>query len=524
MSTAVTLMGALLWVDAARATTAQQKWQEKKLEGAADEEHRPLDPPPKARAETQLAGLAVPFIENAGQSDPRVAYYAPTLAGTVFVTRRGEIVHALPSPRDADEGPQPAGWTVTERFVGGRAVPAAAEPSTTNVSLFLGDDPARWRAHAPTSAAVSLGEVYPGITVQLKAYGKQVEKVFTVKPGAKVAAIRVRVAGAQGLTVTPDGALAVRTGLGEVRLARPVAYQEVGTRRHAVAVRYVVAGNTYGFRVAGYDARRPVIIDPVLQATYLGGSGYARAYALALNESTGEVYVAGFTLSGDFPGTSGGAQATSVGDDAFVARLNASLTALDQATYLGGTGGAFASALALNASTGEVYVAGFTDSTDFPGTSDGAQSTFGGGRDAFVARLNPSLTALDQATYLGGSSRDEAPALALNTTTGEVYVAGPTTSTDFPGTSNGAQSTFGGGNVFAGDVFVARLNPSLTALDQASYLGGSLHDFASALALNAVTGEVYVAGSTDSADFPGTSNGAQSTNSGDGAPTPSSRG
>src|SRR5439155_14001998 len=209
-----------------------------------------------------------------------------------------------------------------------------------------------------------------------------------------------------------------------------------------------------------------------------------------------------------FPGTSGDAQNALGFEDAFVARLNASLTALDQATYLGGSGPDFARALAIAPTTGEVYVAGVARSDDFPGTSGGAQSAFGGGgEDAFVARLNPSLTALDQATYLGGSGNDLAHALAIAPTTGEVYVAGLTDFTNFPGTSGGAQSAFGGGG---GDAFVARLNPSLTALDQATYLGGSGGELAFVLAIAPTTGEVYVAGHTQSTDFPGTSGGAQS--------------
>jgi len=204
--------------------------------------------------------------------------------------------------------------------------------------------------------------------------------------------------------------------------------------------------------------------------------------------------------------------------DAFVARLNPGLTALNQATYLGGVDGDCVSALALNASTGDVYVAGSTNSADFPGTSGGAPSAFSGadihGGDAFVARLNPSLTALDQATYLGGRDHEFASALALDATTGEVYVAGDTNSVDFPGTSGGAQSTFGGGDTLRGDAFVARLSPSLTTLDQATYLGGNSNDKAFALALGASMGEVYVAGSTTSTDFPATTGGAQSTSGG----------
>jgi hypothetical protein len=478
----------------------------------------------------RLGGLAVPFIENAGQSDPRVAYSARTFSGTVFVTRRGEIVYALPGAERVGDGRQgptaPApGWTLTESFVDGQPAPVAAHPAATHVSLFLSNDRARWYPHVATYADVDLGAVWPGIGVTLKAYGKQMEKVFTVEPGAAPETIRMRVAGTQGLAVSADGSLAVRTGVGDVRLTRPVAYQEVAGTRRMLDVTYRVAGDEYGFRLAGYDATRPVVIDPLLQATYLGGNGnnnpflgfseFATALATA---PTGEVYVAGRTDATDFPGTSGGAQSACATDgsgncgDAFIVRLNASLTAIDQAVYLGGTGGDAAVGLAIAPTTGEVYVAGGTSSTDFPGTSGGAQTAFG---PVFVARLNASLTALDQATYYGVSGVSPS-ALAIAPTTGEVYVAGSTSATNLPGTSGGAQSAYGGG---FSDVFIARLNASLTALDQATYLGGTSSDslgLGGALAIGP-TGEVYVTGDTISTDFPGTSGGAQSAFAGGGS-------
>src|SRR5207247_2375836 len=120
------------------------------------------------------------------------------------------------------------------------------------VSRFHGNDPARWQSQVSTYANVDLGAVWPGIGVTLKAYGKQVEKMFTVEPGAAPEAIRVRVAGAQGLTVAADGGLAVHTGLGDVRLTPPVAYQEMAGTRRMLDAAYTVAGDEYGFRVAGY--------------------------------------------------------------------------------------------------------------------------------------------------------------------------------------------------------------------------------------------------------------------------------
>jgi hypothetical protein len=189
-----------------------------------------------------------------------------------------------------------------------------------------------------------------------------------------------------------------------------------------------------------------------------------------------------------------------------VARLNSNLTQILQATYLGGSNGDYSYALAIHPQTGEVYVAGETLSTDFPQTSGGAQTSYRGGHDAFVARLNSNLTSILQSTYVGGSGVEWVRAFAIHPTTGDVYVAGTTTSTDLPRTTGGAQATFGG-NVF--DAFVVRLNRDLTQILQSTYLGGSDDDLAFALTIHPTTGEVYVAGRTNSFPFPGTAGGAQ---------------
>src|SRR5262245_39901755 len=476
-------------------------------------------PPTTAAVAERLDRLAVPFVQNSGQSDPRVAYYAPTFSGTVFVTGEGEVVYALPAPRPRGQAAEfqerAKGWTVTESFVDGHPTPIGAHPAATRVSVFAGNDPARWQRDVASYADVDLGTVWPGISVALTAHGKQVEKIFTVEPGVAPDTIRVRVAGAESLAVAADGGLVLHTGVGNVRLTPPVAYQEIAGTRHTVPAAYVVAGEEYGFRLRDYDPTRAVVIDPLLQATPLGGSGEEIAFALAIGPA-GDVYVAGSTASFDFPGTAAGAQRRlGGGDDAFVARLIEDLTGFEEVTFLGGSGDEFGRALAIDPTTGDVFVAGRTASPNFPGTNGGAQSALRGDADAFVARLNASLTSLEQATYLGGSfvrasgSRESVTALTIAPATGDVYVTGGTESTDFPGTSGGAQGVFGGGIL---DGFVARLNAGLTTLDQATYLGGDgNNDVSLGLAIAPATGDVYVTGRTDSDDLPGTQGGAQST-------------
>jgi uncharacterized repeat protein (TIGR01451 family) len=228
------------------------------------------------------------------------------------------------------------------------------------------------------------------------------------------------------------------------------------------------------------------------------------------------VYAAGVTGSTDFPGTPGGAQATNAGcDDAFVAWLNAALTSLTQATYVGGGGCEDQVSLAVHPLSGDIYVAGTTGSTDLPGTAGGAQPTLPGAASSFVARLNAALTSLVQSTYLGGTFLDFAFAIAIHPTTGEVYVAGLTLSTDFPATSHGAQPNPGGGFPSL-DGFVSRLTAALTSIEQSTYLGGAGGDFAFSVGVHPLSGEVYTAGLTGANDFPGTTGGAQAAPGGNG--------
>ena len=465
-----------------------------------------------------FANLAVPFEANAGDDDPRVAFRARTMTGTLFVTGDGRLVHSLrarnESRRDAAAGrridPTPRrDWVLTETMVGARVAPVGGLASATRVSRFVGADAAGWRSDVPTFERVSLGEAWPGITVELAARARGIEKLFVVAPAADVRRIRVQLGGARRLALDDEGGLVAHTGNGPVRFTAPIAWQDVRGERRPVRVSYKLAGNRYGFVLGSHDPALPLVIDPLLEATYLGGIAGDVAYAMAVDAS-GAVYVAGSTGSTNFPGTAAGAQAVAAGGgDAFVAKLSHDLTLLVQATYLGGSGTDLAQALALDAS-GAVFVAGSTNSTNFAGTSGGAQPSPGGSGDAFVAKLNADLTKLSQATYLGGSGFDQAFGLTVSAS-GDVFVAGSTASTNFPATAGGAQSVRGG----AGDAFVAKLSNDLATLLQATYLGGSGTDVAYAIA-QAANGVVYIAGSTISTNFPGTSGAAQANAGGGG--------
>ncbi len=240
---------------------------------------------------------------------------------------RGRFSKPCPSQR----------WVVSERFAGGKVQAIRRqEELPTRVSYLLGNDPAKHRSNLPTYPRVWLGEVWPGVEVVLAAQQKTVEKLLIPKPGTEASQVQVALSGAEGLELADRGALKVRTGLAEVELSPPVAWQEIGGKREPMVVGYQLLGpNRYGFVLGEHRKDLPVVIDPILQSTYLRESDEDDANSLALS-STGEVYVAGRTDSTGFPVTAGGADDTLDGfSDAFVAWLDPGLTSINRATYLG---------------------------------------------------------------------------------------------------------------------------------------------------------------------------------------------
>jgi hypothetical protein len=239
---------------------------------------------------------------------------------------------------------------------------------------------------------------------------------------------------------------------------------------------------------------------PLLYSTYLGGSANDFGTGIAV-DSQGNAYVAGYTLSTNFPTTPAAFQTIFGGaSDAFVTKLNPAGSApLVYSTYLGGSGVEYGMGIATD-SFGSAYVTGQTSSTNFPTTPGAFQTTYGGGTDAFVTKVNPAGSApLVYSTYLGGSGGDNGRGIAVDSL-GNGYVTGQTESTNFPVTPGAFQPTSGGGS----DAFVTKLNPAGSApLIYSSYLGGNSLDVGFGIAADAF-GNAYVTGITYSTNFPTT--------------------
>jgi Beta-propeller repeat len=235
----------------------------------------------------------------------------------------------------------------------------------------------------------------------------------------------------------------------------------------------------------------------LVYSTYLGGSNYDLGNAIAVDGS-GNAYIAGDTMSADFP-VLHAAQSTLGGEtNAFVTKLTPA-GAISFSTFLGGAGSDHAGGIAVDGS-GNSYVAGGTFSANFP-IVGAIQATNAGGQNAFITKIDAAGSAFVYSTYLGGSggnsaAPEQANAIAVDAS-GNAYVAGVTNSTNFPVTSGAFQTSYDG----ATDAFVAKINAPGNALVYSSYLGGSSFDWASGIAADG-SGNAYVAGYTSSFDFP----------------------
>jgi Beta-propeller repeat len=468
--------------------------------------------------------LSLRFETNRGQTDSRVQFVSRGSGYTLFLTS-GEAVltlakpvakqnSQLPVPAPAMNGALQASPQAVVRLqlAGANTQPVVTQEDElpTRSNYFIGSDPAKWRTNVPNYGRVRYHNVYPGVDLVYYGNQGQLEHDFVVAPGADPSVVTLAVRGADGLQLESDGDLAVHTAGGDLRLLEPEIYQVIDGARRKVPGKYLLeGGNKVGFHIARFDRRRQLVIDPVLlYSTYLGGNGRDGAAGIAV-DSSGNAFVTGETTSANFPTTTGAYQTALAGSgNVFITKLNATGTALIYSTYLGGTGVEdVGKAIALD-SSGNAYVTGLTFSSNFPTTTGAFQTTYAGTAstyNAFVTKLNTDGSALVYSSFLGGSGGNGDAGYGITVdSSGNAYIAGTTTSSNFPTTAGAFQTTLVGTEV----AFVTKVNSTGSALAYSTYLGyaassGIEVTTGSSVAVDS-SGDAYVTGATDSAIFPTT--------------------
>jgi len=426
------------------------------------------------------------FEENRGQAPSPVRFLLRSNSHSVLLEDRAAALRG------------PAG-SVSLRFPGSRPGTRATGilPNTGRVNYLIGNDPVKWRTEIPTFGAVRYQNLYKGIDLIFHA----AEYDFVVAPGGDPSRIEVEVDGARQMRILESGELRLELTSGTLRQPRPVAFQD----GKPVAVSFVRrSARSFGFRVGRYDQSRPLLIDPVLvYSTYLGGSGnenritglgsgsQLKTAGIAV-DSQSNVYITGYTDSTDFT-TVNGFQPVSTGSvDAFVAKINPAGNSLVYATYIGGPGAVDRGFDIAVDERGAAFVVGRTQAAGFP-LRNTFQHELRGNEDGFVLKLDPNGS-LEWSTYLGGSNGEDCHSVAV--LNGSVYVAGETQSSDFP-LQNPFNSAFLGGPI---DVFVTQLRPDGSALVLSTFLSGNALDDIEDLTVDP-QGNIYVVGNTASTNL-----------------------
>lgn len=426
------------------------------------------------------------------------------------------------------------------------------------VNYYLGNDSSAWLTGISLYRQVIVHNAYPHVDLIYHGDQGRLEYDFVLAPGVNSKSIQIGFKGVDAIQVDAEGNLVLQIAGQRLLQPKPVAYQEIEGNRRPVEARYTLdRERRVGFQVASYNRQAALVIDPwfsfsgyvggsgedsataiavdsagntyltgstnstnfpirssaqpvlggffdgfitkfsgtnLIYSTYLGGADYDSAAGVAV-DSAGNAYVAGSTLSKNFPTTPNASQAVSGGGfDAFVTKFGATGSIL-YSTYLGGSANDLAQAIAVD-SVGDAYVTGWTASDNFPTTPRAFQLMRAQNEDVFISELDTSGSVLLASTYLGGVGRDQASGITLDGSS-NVYLVGTTTSPDFP-LINAVQNSFGGGG---SDAFAATLDSGLSTLNFSTYLGGSGDDFGVSTTLTSDGGFV-VAGVTGSRDFP----------------------
>jgi hypothetical protein len=393
------------------------------------------------RVQTSYGNLPLTFEANQGQTSSAVKFLSRGKGYTAFLTAGGIILflhpnQPVPVQTSGNIGVPnksllPGGTTLQFRLLGvdQNATVIGEDPLPGRVNYFIGRDPANWHKNVPTYAKVRYQNVYSGIDLVYYGHQRQLEYDFAIAPGADANQIRFEITGANQIELDVEGNLVLQTASGELHFQSPVIYQESQGLRVPVAGSYVVTDATH---IAFQVARHDPRLPLVIDPV------------------------------------------------------------LVYSTYLGGSGDDQLSGIAVD-SAGSVYVAGYTDSTDFPLATLGSLPA--GATHVFVAKLDPTGSNLVYADYIGGNSQDYGYALVLDRAT-DVYVTGSTASSDFP-LVNPYQASYPGS--FNG--FLSKVSADGSSLLYSTYLGGNGSDLPAGIVIDSL-GSVLVVGNTTSTNFP----------------------
>ena len=520
-----------------------------------------------------LGGIAMPvfaqlqFIENKGQWDSRVNFKAEIPTGAFFMEQKGFTV-LLRNTEDLERlassvhRHSPASSVGSEMVVkksvpgdqviklrshayrvsflnagkGAKAMPDKALPAYNN--YFLGNDPNKWKGDCKIYQGVTYKNMYPNIDVRYYTNAGTLKYDIIVHPGGNVNNIALQYDGVDKLAIK-NKELVISTSVGEVKELYPYSYQLKNGTRQTVDCKYVVKENIVSFKVTDYSPNETLVIDPTLIFASFTGSSTDNWGYTATPGPDGSFFAGGISFGNGYPASPGAFdqifnggedEAGNGGYDIAIIKLSPDGSNRIYATYIGGSKNEQPHSMICDAA-GNLVIAGRSNSANYPLIAPKIGPSGATGYDIVITKLNAAGTALIGSTAIGGSSDDGInvrkkfdPAVGAETTrrnygddarsevildgANNIYVVSSTQSNDFPVAGAGIQAGFGGKQ----DGVILKFNTDLSGRIYSSYFGGKETDACFVLSINPLTGNVYIAGGSNSPDLPGDKTGVINAN------------
>ena len=417
-------------------------------------------------------------------------------------------------------------------------------PSLDYSNYFIGTDSSKWKSKVRGYESITYEDVWPQINIHYYTNEGFLKYDILLQKGANPAQIKLQYSGQEKLKLK-NNVLTVVTSVGEITELAPFAYQEIDGTRTVIPCNYELKKNVLSYNLgATYNRNYPLIIDPqIIFSTYSGSTGDNWG-TTATYDTLGNGFAGGINFETGYPTTIGAYQTVFGGNsDVSITKYNTTGSTRIYSTYYGGNQGELPYSMVVD-QWGNLFVTGVTGSSSLPITSGAYDASFNGGTsfglwgngsamnpfisaypsgaDFFLAKFSPDGAQLLGSTFLGGSGNDGFNfSNTLNKNygdmhrgevvvdqAGDVFVIGTTQSTDIL-TTNAWQPSFGGG---AQDGCVFKLNPQLTNMLCASYVGGASEDAGYGMQLSSAN-EIYICGGSNSSSISGI-NGLNTTNAG----------
>lgn len=440
---------------------------------------------------------------------------------------------------------------------------------STYYNYFIGSDPSKYATNVCSFKEVIVKNVYHGIDIRYYFEHEQLRYDFIVHPWADPSQIHFTVDGSDNTYLNNYNNLVLATQFGNIELSDLYVYQSID-KKQVKSSFVCSQHHVWKINVGSYDTKQDLIIDPLIYSTFIGGGDWDEGTSIALDAShqayitgntysldydikpgafqstkagsfdvfitklnasgtdliystyiggdnvdysnaislgvEGSIYIAGYTMSSNYPTTTGAWQTTHGGGtrDIIITKLHASGISLLYSTYLGGNDYDEAFGLAVD-SLGNAFVTGYTFSSDFETTIGAFQTSLAGSADAFITKFNSNGNLLLYSTFVGGDDGEEAHGIVIDKQ-GNAFITGFTGSSNFPTSNNAFQKS----NEGAIDVFVTKLHFSGATLVYSTFMGGEENDLSLGIDIDNY-GNAYITGTTSSSNFDITPNAFQST-------------